>query len=811
MKTLTRVREAKAITILISGCLLCACATAQTATTSTANGTIAKPLILTAPTVTTSQPVASNTTTSTALISPFGTVTTKDATTTTTSTAPAYPVTGTVIIPTATAPISTAPAPVETISGALTVIKIENTGSADQSYVPVTFGQVFAQGDVPASNTLTGKLSDGTAIPFQVNAKATHPDGSLRHGVISAVLPRLALAQIQTIGLVKVAQGASSQPVATPAALINSGFSAGVSINFGGQIYSASADALLKSGNYTTWLAGPMVNEWLVSAPLKTSAGVAHPHLTARFAVRSYTGLGKARVDVIIENNKTFAAGAQNFTYNVDVLVNGQVVYAKTALTHYHHARWRKIFWWGGAEPAIHIKHNTAYLIATKAVSNYDSSIVVAESALAGLATKLTSDKTGPMTIGLVAPYMPMAGGRPDIAPLPNWSVLYLLSMDKRAKNVMLSIADGAGSWPIHYRDEATDFPVRLDNAINRNISTHGNYANSGPLPVPRCVNNSTTLCVTPMTPDDAHQPSLVYLPYLVTGDHYYLEELQFWAAWNPLGTAPGSHGYEKGLVKWAQLRGQAWSLRTLGHAAYITPDTHYMKSYLIDQLSNNLDFYNAAYTIANPNQLGVYDGSGVGAFVSDSGQSSPWQDDFFTWSTGYLAELGFTKAKPLFVWKAKYPVGRMTAPGYCWIDGAVSVLQIRPGPGLPVYTTFATAYAETKKNANTPQTQTRISNGDPSFNLTTTATYLSQPCNSQAQADWRTTAQNNTSGIWVAGQMTGFASSPSGFPANMQPALAVSATSGIPNAQQAWSVFTSRAKKPNYTSEPQWAIVPRN
>jgi hypothetical protein len=43
-----------------------------------------------------------------------------------------------------------------------------------------------------------------------------------------------------------------------------------------------------------------------------------------------------------------------------------------------------------------------------------------------------------------------------------------------------------------------------------------------------------------------------------------------------------------------------------------------------------------------------------------------------------------------------------------------------------------------------------------------------------------------------------------------MQPALAVAATSGIPNAQAAWNIFIKRSVKPDYSSEPEWAIVPR-
>ena len=698
-----------------------------------------------------------------------------------------------------TPPKTTTLAPPDT-GVVLTSVGVENTGTA-QVQVPVTFGQVFAPGDLPANYTVTGRLADGTAVPLQVDVKATHADGSVRHALLSAVLPSLAQGQTQQISLVKTAASAAYSVAANPAALLGSGFDAAINVTIGGQVYSFSPAAALRSGAYTTWLSGSLVQEWVIAAPLTTAASVNHPHLTARMAVRWYPGLNQqARIEVVVENNKTFAAGAQNFTYDVNVNVAGRTAYTQSALTHYHHARWRKLFWWSQAgAPAVHVRHNSAYLMSTKAVSNYDQTVKVTEATLNSLAAQITSLNTGPMKAGPVVNYMPTTGGRGDIGPLPAWSAAYLLSTDKRAYSSMMAAADGAASWSVHYRDENTGYPLRLDNSVNRNITNHGNLATRGPLPVPRCANNDNTLCATPLTADAAHQPSLVYLPYLLTGDHFYLEELQFWAAFNPLGTDPGNRGYELGLVRYMQLRAQAWSLRTLGHVAYITPDQHYMKSYWNTQLNNNLDYFHTSFVSKNPNQLGVYDGSGVG--MADPGmQPAAWQDDFFTWSMGYLTELGFAKAKPIFDWKAKYPVGRMTAPGYCWIEATPYILPFRPAAGQPVFTSFADLYKNLFKGGVT----------DDGLNVLhhpTGIDYLSLPCGGQAQADWRTVTGKF---VWAKGRMLGYADSTVGYPANMQPALALAASSGLPNAAQAWTFYASRGAKPDYTKSPQWAIVPR-
>ena len=707
-----------------------------------------------------------------------------------TPTAPA-----TVFTPTLPAGTTATTLPVGTV---ITDIKIQNTAGA-QTNVPFTFGQVFAVGAMQSSEGLVAKLADGTVVRLQTDIKATHADGSVRHAVISGVLPALAAGQIQTLELAK--SSVTEQSTVTPQSLVDAGLTGSVSIKLDNVEYSASLATTLSTATPVKWLSGPIANEWIVIAPLRTAAGTAHPHLTARFAVRSYPGLAKqARVEAGVENNKTFAAGARNFTYDVNVVVAGRTVYSQAGLTHYHHARWHQFAWWDATrEPAIHIKHNTAYLISSKAVSNYDQSVVPTETNLADYARQTVAAITGPMKIGPLVPYMPTTGGRYDIGSLPSWSVTYLLSQDKRAKDLMMAAADGSATWSIHYRDENTGYPVRVDNEVNKNITFHMNLAHKGPLPVPRCANNDGKLCETPYEADTAHQPSTVYLPYLVTGDYYYLEELQFWAAWNPLGTDPGYSGVGQGLVRWQQVRGQAWSMRTMGHVAYITPDNHYMKAYFNKMLDNNLEYYQSTFLAADANQMGVYDGTGVAAF--DNVHYAPWQDDFMTWSFGYLSELGFTKATPILQYKAKFPVGRMTAPGFCWIQASSYYLLSRDSDTAPRYKTFAELYAGNFKNDNIRDDNSNVVQNPLGLN------YLDQPCASQAQAEWFSGAMGFT---WSKGRMVGYADAAMGYPANMQPALAVSVASGIPNADAAWTTFSGRSAKPDYRIAPQWAIIPR-
>jgi len=59
-------------------------------------------------------------------------------------------------------------------------------------------------------------------------------------------------------------------------------------------------------------------------------------------------------------------------------------------------------------------------------------------------------------------------------------------------------------------------------------------------------------------------------------------------------------------------------------------------------------------------------------------------------------------------------------------------------------------------------------------------------------------------------GEMTGYSYSTTGYPSNMQPALAYTADVGGAEGKKAWNLFMSRPVKPDYSTEPQFSIVPR-
>jgi hypothetical protein len=671
-----------------------------------------------------------------------------------------------------------APSPASSIavaSGGITAVQLINSAASAQTNAGATFGQVFAQGDVKAGETLVGKTASGAAVPLQVDVKARHADGSLRHAVITAQLPSVAASGNETVTLFKAAATAAPAQTA-PTSLLNSGFTASFTATIGGVQYTASADALLKAGKYTTWLSGPLVNEWLVSAPLKTASGTEHPHLTAQFAIRSYAGSNSARVDVTIENGWAFQASPQNFTYDAQMLIGGQPVYSQAALTHYHHARWRKLFWWGKAQ-SLNVRHNLKYLLASKALPNYDQSLVIPEATIASWKNNWSAAKTGPMQTGLGVAYMPTTGGRSDLGLLPSWSALYLLSMDQRMKDISLGMSEAAGAWSIHYRDKNSGRPVTLAQYPYMSTIVSGgdtvNPATKQSEAFPACPD---TVCSTPLTADSAHQPAFAYLPYLVTGDYYHLEELQFWANFSSFNSNPGFRDNVKGLVQAGQVRAQAWSLRTIAEAAYITPDNDPEKANLNAIANYNIDWYNKTYTDnAAANKLGIVVNGYAVEYDNNTG-IGPWQDDFFTAAVGRMVELGFANAQPLLTWKSKFVVDRMVGTGFCWIEGANYNLKVRDSASSAFYTSIAQVYLASN-----------------------TSVFAQLACGSAAMA--------SSLGLRV-GEMTGDLST-SGQQADMQPALAYAVGVNAGGAK-AWSIFAGRTYKPDFTTGPQYAVVPR-
>jgi hypothetical protein len=652
---------------------------------------------------------------------------------------------------------------------------VENHGHTDTD-VPATFGSVFVAGDLPKGAKLAA-TADNQPIPIQLDVKATHHDGSLRHGDVTVIIPHLRADGRTRITLRRENGVAATEPAIAPSAL-PADFDAVVTLSTKDKILTASAKSILSAGSVEKWLSGPLVSEWWVGGPFRDKKGIADPHLYVQFGIRSYGRNKPLRIEANVENDWAYAAGPRTEFYDVKIVANGKTVYASnSSISQPSYTRWRFGFWWQDTV-ASYVRQNLAYLKKAHVVPNYDSSLQVSNSAVDELVRKFEAAPLQPMAPGIMEKYMPETGGRWDIGPLPHWQAVYLLTMDPRAYEVTLHTADLGAGFSAHYRNMKTRLPLTLDDYPK--FSTHSNLVGHGPgqLPLP-----DSRGYRDPLTPDAAHEPAIDFIPYLITGDRFYLEELQFWTEWNLSGTDPVYRNFGQGLVKFDQVRAQAWSLRTLAQAAYITPNSSPLKKTFLRQLSSNIAWYENAYA-KNPaaNALHIIPQNDA---PYDGGRAiAPWQDDFFTWSVGYVQGLGDVDTMALLRWKSAFSIARMTAPGFCWVMGSAYTLRVRPAANADYYQNFGQVY-----DASLPS-QIKHPTGDHRLKC--------------ASPEMAAAFGQNT-----AGEMVAEPTSPDGFPAYMQPALAAAVDAQTPGADAAWRLFKARPVKPDFSTYPDWAIVP--
>jgi hypothetical protein len=221
------------------------------------------------------------------------------------------------------------------------------------------------------------------------------------------------------------------------------------------------------------------------------------------------------------------------------------------------------------------------------------------------------------------------ANGRGDIGLAPRWYVLYLFTFHPELYEVMLGNAEASGGAPIHFRDSVPGVyfdSEKKNTSFGRVISVEGRpsvrtgkwVGDSSPQDEIRAVG---PMAGNTWNPDLAHQPSFAYVPYLITGDWYFLEEMYFWAAWNlawPNPTVSNNKFEYTRYAYWGYLnengveaRGTAWSMRTLGEAAFLAPDGSPEKKYFTTMMQNNIAIREGVYDIRDgafckPNQTGA-------------------------------------------------------------------------------------------------------------------------------------------------------------------------------------------------------------
>jgi hypothetical protein len=463
--------------------------------------------------------------------------------------------------------------------------------SATTGTLPWAFGHAFKQGDVPSGQSVVTTDS----MDFQATPTTFWPDGSVRHAIIAG---RTTFAAPGTM-TVNIGRGTAPTGATLTTADLNAVIPASTSVSVGGTTMTL-AGSFLNSPQRTV-CTGPVMSNWIYRLQ------VAGTEAVIWCDVRLYKG-GTVEVFPWLENGFLLSSSPALVNVSPVVTVAGASVYSQTFDLH---PRSRiplvtaaPFAYWHPSNPQITPKHNATYLMSTKLVPNYG--------------WLSPTDATLNALTQTYSPYT--TAGYPSSMPnyeagsiLPRAQVPYITSAgDARAYRAAIVFGMAGGSWQTHYRDAATNEPFRYATWPSLSTNTGGS---------PSMVKSSRS----GWNPIPTHQPSFGYLPWLMTGRWWFLDETLFWAGANYLEASPTQRQQARGIIDGANgtyaNRGGAWALWSVASALSILPNgagnEHPMLADLKYVWEQNCAFYRAKYV-----EGGTYNGvTYTSSWISPQGQ----------------------------------------------------------------------------------------------------------------------------------------------------------------------------------------------
>jgi hypothetical protein len=602
-------------------------------------------------------------------------------------------------------------------------VRLTNNTDVQTVDQPVTFARFFAVGEFPAS--VAAQIGD-TVLPTQCDVKTRWPDGSLQHVVLTF------RTTIEAQGSVEVSFVQADNPAdgggLSAEDMLSDAYELGaqIALTSGDTTKTVSVRDLLANGNFRYWLNGPLCTQVIVEerseSPEFDIGFNDYKSFHPIFVVTFYPGSRGVRVEFIGEN--AWITREQDIDYSLAIRTGSPLadtpVYTKPNYKHVARSRWRKVFWSGPAIPQPNIDHNLPYLIYARALPNYDLSRSVDQQYVKNLLEIYRKGDKGDLGGHcLYTQYFPQTGGRGELGIFSTWDVYYLYTFSPETAEMTENCSAVSAQIPIHTRESVAGKQYSAvfgpdGDALGRPVSIDARprYCSREP----GCSEGVDDIKPVGKTstagwgPDTAHQGSFAFIPYLLSGDPFWLDEIHFWSAFNLSVQDPGDCFYCRGEQKEADTirvfgvmhpcsncRAFGWQVRTVAHAALMAPDGTPEKAYFTDKLLNTIavhegrlqvtdglvasdpsrqpiwDFGRKVMDFDRPNPLSIWCVSGNGNVGSDDPfvdytkgfyALSPWMQHIILINLGYVEDMGFP-VKALRQKAYQFMLGELTSPDY--------------------------------------------------------------------------------------------------------------------------------------------------
>ncbi|MBC7942068.1 MAG: hypothetical protein H7Z19_20320, partial [Chitinophagaceae bacterium] len=426
-------------------------------------------------------------------------------------------------------------------------------------------------------------MIDGVVVAVQLDIKSTYADGSARMAVLAVERPELLAGRTVHALLIDAPAPAPQPALNLLDELGRHAFSIGL-IDADGQLFDFDVLAALRSewlgGRATEWQDGALASQARIEVDLPGS-------MRAVFDVTVFKG-GGLSVEAQFNNDQAMQANGGRASYRLFVDMDGQRA-SYDAVDQGQYQNWHRSYSSNGrdggqglGDPAqgwLNIRHDIDQLQDSGAVARYDLAIGVEEARLVAWGEAAgAAGWDAPLASNGLRQYMPGPGGRDDIGFTTAANAAWLMSQDARAADYAMGQAESAGAVPWNMWDSAHGTWLSTDDYVALWTDPRGGVGVPGNA-------NSTGLTQQPddsgWTPDTAHQPDASYVPYLLTGERWMLDNLNAQASYTVVSQWPVARGDGLDLVvRVNQVRGAAWSLRQIDEAAWISPDGSREKAY---------------------------------------------------------------------------------------------------------------------------------------------------------------------------------------------------------------------------------------